>query len=93
MPTAVKPPPPVRPPALRGTAGLVFFRLKPIRFGLGDGSQKRGQLLTRIREGDEPPPFNAEAWNATGGKGRWSEEFGGRWVCVDGRKLVWEWDQ
>lgn len=67
----------------------MFFRLKPIRLGLGDGSQRRGQVLARIRTPAAGPPFMAEAWKPAGGT--WSEDFGGRWVERGEGNLEWEW--
>lgn len=82
MPTAE-----VQAPALAGLAGLVFYRLEPVRF---KDRQERGQVLARMREGWEPPPFGAEAWKRAGGK--WSYDFGGRRVPAGGR-LTWEWSR
>lgn len=87
-PARPKPPPPPAA-AFRLARGLVFFRLRPIRFGLADGSQRRGQVLTQMRNGPDPPPYGAEAWKEAGGK--WSENFGGRWLERGTGKLEWEW--
>jgi hypothetical protein len=74
-------------PRLRGTRGLVHFRMRSIRFK--DGRQAPGQVLHRIREGDEPPPYGAEAWKAADGK--WGYDFGGQWFEKGDGKLEWRW--
>jgi len=81
--------PPPAAAAFRLCRGLVFFRLRSIKLGLSNGSQKPGQVLAVVRDGPDPPPYGAEQWKPAGG--RWSYEFGGRRLEKGDGRLVWEW--
>jgi hypothetical protein len=72
---------------LGGLRGLVFYRLRPIPRKAG--GQRPGQVLARIRQGWESPVWGAEAWKPAGG--RWSYEFGGRWLEDGLARLRWQW--
>ena len=51
---------------------------------------KRPVVLTRLEEGREEPPWNAEAVrDGTGGEWR---SLGGRWVDPGNGKLKWVWE-
>jgi hypothetical protein len=94
------------PPVLQGYRGLVFFRMRSISMPARKIRRKDeqtgaviertieahtvpGQVLSRIRDGKEPPAVKAEAWKPAGGK--WSYDFGGRWLESGSGKLFWEW--
>lgn len=73
----------------RSARGLVFVRMRgyPVKDS-ALGAAKPGVVLNVMRDDDRPPPYLAEAWKVTGGK--WSDDFGGRWLVRD-RGIVWEW--
>jgi hypothetical protein len=69
----------------REAMGLVFVALRK------PAEDKPATVLNRMRYSkNDPPPYGAAWWRITGGK--WSKDFGGRWLEKGDGTLIWEWN-